>query len=97
MHRTYHSDKIQVEMFGVDIDGSSIMLNDNQSAVNKSSNIEYTLNNKHSSTAYPLDSYNVASGVVKIGWILKANNIADILKKVLIDAKRKKLFGDWNY
>ena len=34
-------------MFEIDIDGPAVILNDNESAVNKISNIESTLNKKH--------------------------------------------------
>ena len=57
-------------MFGVDIDGLAIMLNDNERAVKYSSEIEYTLNKNHSSIAYHLVCQNVAAGVIMIGWIL---------------------------
>ena len=40
--------RFKLQMFGVYIDGPAIMLNDNESAVNNSSNIESTLNKKHS-------------------------------------------------
>ena len=53
-------------MFGIDSDGTTIMLNDKKSAVNNSSKIEYTLNKKHSSIAYHLVLHNVAAGVVNI-------------------------------
>ena len=58
--------RFKLRTFGVDIDGPSIMLNDNESAVKNSSNIESTLNKEHSSIAYHLVHQNVASGVVKI-------------------------------
>ena len=81
-------------IFGVDIDGPAIMLNDNESAMHNISNIESTLNKKHSSFSYHLVGQNVPAGVVNIGWILKADNISDSLLKRLTEAKREKLFGD---
>ena len=58
--------RIKLQIFGIDIDGPTIMLNDKKSAVNNSSKIEYTLNKKHSSIAYHLVLHNVAAGVVNI-------------------------------
>ena len=65
--------------------------------MNISSKIETTLNRNHSSIAYHLVCQNVEAGVVKIGWILTANNIADALTKILTEAKKKKLLSDWTY
>ena len=59
--------RFKLQMYGVDIDGPSIILNDNESAVNNSSNIEYTLKKKYISIAYHLVCQNFAAGVVKIG------------------------------
>ena len=61
--------RFKLQMFGIDIDVPAIMLNDNESAVNNSSNIESTLNKKHISIAYHLVCQNVVSKVVNIGWI----------------------------
>ena len=43
--------RLKLKIFGVDIYGTVIMFNDNESAVNNRSNIESTLNKKHSSIA----------------------------------------------
>ena len=87
----------KLRMFRVDIDGISIILNDNESAVKNSSKVESTMNKKHSSISCHLVRQNVAAGVAKIEWILKANNISDSLTKRSTEAKRGKLFCDWNY
>ena len=84
-------------MSGVNIYGPTIMLNYNESAVNNSSKIEYTLNKKHSSVSYHLVCHNVAARVVNIGLISTADNISDAFTRILAEAKRKHLFGDWNY
>ena len=76
---------------------TAIILNDNESAVINSPNIESTLNRRHISIAYHCVCQNVAYGLVKIRWILTADNISDSLKKRLTEAKRKKLFSDWTY
>ena len=80
--------RLKLQMFGIYIDVITIMLNDNNSAVRNSSNIESTLNKKHRSIAYHLVLLNVAAGVVKIGCILTADNKTDTLTKVLTEAKR---------
>ena len=79
----------KLQMLVIYIDGPAIMLNYNESAVNNSSKIESTLNKKHISIAYHLVCHNVSSGVVKIGWISTADNIADALTKILRETKRK--------
>ena len=72
------------------------MLNDNESAVNNSSKTKSILNKNPSSIAYHLFSQNVAARVVTIGWISTSDNIADSLTNIFTEAKRKKLFSDWN-
>ena len=84
-------------MFGIYIDGPIIMLNDNKSAVKNSSEIESTLNKKYGSISYHIVCQNIEAGVVNIGWISTADNIADALVKILTESKRKTLFGDWTY
>ena len=88
---------LKLKNFGVDIDGPSIMFNYNERAMNNSSKIEYTLNNKHVSITYHLVFHNVVDGVVKIGWKLTADNIADAFKNILIEAKRENILVDWTY
>ena len=73
------------------------MFLDKESAVNNSSKIEYTPNKKHRSIDYHLVCQNVADGVVKIVWILTEDNIADTLKNISTEEKRKTLFSDWTY
>ena len=81
--RTEHiiSLRPKLRIFGVDIDGPTIMLNDNKIAVNNSTKIESTLNKKHISIAYHLFCHNIASGGLKIGWISPEDNISDTLKR----------------
>ena len=72
-------------------------MNDNNIVVGSSSKLESTLNKKHNSIAYHLVRWNVAAGVVQIGWIKGISNIPDAFKKRLAAARRSKLFGDWTY
>ena len=84
-------------MFEVDIDGSVIMVNDNESAVNNSSKTKFILNNKHSSIYYHLVWQNVTAGKVKIELISISDNLADTLTNKLTEEKMKPLFIDWTY
>ena len=72
-------------------------MNDNKSVVDSSFKLESTLNKKHNSIAYLLVIWNVAAGVVRIGWIKGIFNIADAFTKILAAARRSKLFRDWTY
>ena len=89
--------RFKLRMFGIPIDGESLVLNDNKSVVDCSSKLESTLNKKHSSIAYHLVRWNVAASVIKIGWIEGISNIDDALTKILSAARRAMLFGDWTY
>ena len=74
-----------------------MILNDNKSVVYSSSKLESTLNKNHNSIAYHLVIWNVAEGVVRIGWIDVISNIAVEFTNRLSTARRSKLFGYWNY
>ena len=86
-----------MRIFGITIDGESRILNDNKSVVDGSYKLESTLNKRHNSIAYHLVIWNVASGVVRIGWIEVISNIEDAITKRLAAARRSKLFGYWTY
>ena len=84
--------RFKLRMFGIPIDGESRILNDNKSVVDSSPKLELTLNKKHNSIAYHLLRWNVAAGVIRIGWIEGISNIADALTKRLSAVRRSKLF-----
>ena len=86
--------RLNLGMFGVDIYGTAIILNDNKSEVNNSSKIRSALNKKHGSIAYHLIRQNISAGVVQIGWISTSDNIAGKLTEILTEAKRKTLFSN---
>ena len=75
--------RFKLRMFGIPIDVEAIFLNDNKSVVDSSSKLESMLNKKHISVAYHLVRWNVASGVVRIGWIEGISNIAEELMKII--------------
>ena len=97
MHGTYHILRFKLRMIGAYIDGTAIMLNDNEKSVNKSSKIKSTLNRKHISIPYYLVRQNIAAGVVNIGWISTSDNIAEALTNRLRGTNKKNLFRDWTY
>ena len=55
------------------------------------------MNKKHNAIAYHLVRWNVAAGVIRIGWIEGISNTADAFMKRLAASRRSKLFGDWAY
>ena len=89
--------QFKLRIFRVYNNVPTIMLNDNESAVNNSSKIESTLDKKQSSIYYHLVHHNVAAVVIKIVWILTTDNVTDALTKRLMEANSKLLFGYWNY
>ena len=89
--------RFKLRMFGIPIYGDSMILNDNKSVVYSSSKLESTLNNKNNPVAYHLVRWNVAAGVIRIGWIKGISNIVDAFTKQLAAARRSKLFGDWTH
>ena len=89
-------------MFGIPLfhDGESdatLILCDNNSVVINTSDVDSSLNKKHSSIAYHFARWNVAAGVCKIAWIKTGENIADAMTKRLSVTARDYLFGKWTY
>ena len=62
-----------------------------------SSNVESTLNKKHSAIAYHFARWNVAAGVIAVAWIATGENLADAMTKRLSEMARDYLFGNWTY
>ena len=94
--------RFKLRMFGIplyrDEDGdATCILCDNNSVVINTSNVESSLNKKHSSIAYHFARWNVAAGVCKIAWIPTGENIADAMTKRLCVTVREYLFGRWTY
>ena len=94
--------RFKLKMFGIplyrDDDGdATCILCDNNSVVINTSNVESSLNKKHSSIAYHFARWNVAAGVCKIAWIPTGENIADAMTKRLSVTVRDYLFGRWTY
>lgn len=89
--------RYKLHMFGIELDGPTNIFCDNKTCVSCASNVEATLNKKHSSLAYHACKYAVAAGIIKVTWINTNDNIADPLTKQLTVQKRAYLFGNWTY
>ena len=92
--------RFKLRMFGIPLSKeqpSTCVLCDNESLVKNSSNVESSLNKKHSSIAYHFTRWNVAAGAIKVAWITTKNNIADAFTKRLSQIQREHLFGSWTY
>ena len=70
---------------------------DNESVVKNTTNVESTLNKKHSSVAYHHCRWSVAAGVISLAHISTHDNIADCFTKRLPVGTRNHLFGAWTY
>ena len=70
---------------------------DNESVVKNTTNVESTLNKKHSSIAYHHCRLSVAAGVITLTHISTHENIADCFTKRLPSSTRHYLFGNWTY
>ena len=87
-------------MFGIPIyedQPATVILCYNESVVNNTSNVESSLNKKHSDIAYHFSIWNVAAGVCTIAWIPTGDNISDSMTKRLAKAVRDYLFGNCTY
>lgn len=92
--------RFKLRMFGIPICNertATHVLCDNESLVKNASNVESTLNKKHSEIAYHFTRWNVAAGVVSIAWIATGENLADAFTKRLGEVTREYLFGNWTY
>jgi len=70
---------------------------DNESVVKNTTNVESTLNKKHSSVAYHHCRWSVAAGIITVTHISTHDNIADCFTKRLPSSTRNHLFGEWTY
>ena len=92
--------RFKLRMFGIPIhdDGEpNRILCDNNSVVSNTSNVESSLNKKHSSIVYRFSRCNVAARVFQISWVITGENIADAMTKILSKDTRDYLFGRWTY
>ena len=91
--------RFKLRMFGIPIlnkDATNLFC-DNESVVKNSTNVDSTLNKKHSSVAYHFARWCVAAGICALGWIPSTENLADAFTKRLPESIRDYLFGNWMY
>jgi hypothetical protein len=70
---------------------------DNESVVKNTTNVESTLNEKHSSMAYHHCRWSMAAGVITLAHISAHENLTDCFTKQLSVHTRNYLFGNWTY
>ncbi len=91
--------RFKLRCFGVPLPAGepTFVFCDNESVVKNTSNVESTLNKKHSSVAYHHCRWSVAAGVITLAHISTHDNIADCFTKRLPSGTRNYLFGAWTY
>jgi hypothetical protein len=70
---------------------------DNESVVKNTTNVESTMNKKHSSVAYHYCRRSVAAGIITLAHISTHHNLADCFSKRLSVGTRTHLFGEWTF
>jgi len=75
--------RYKLRMFGVEVDGPTLLYCDNQSVVHNAQHPESTLKKKHISISFHKIREAVAAGVVEIHKIGTNENLADVLTKPL--------------
>ena len=70
---------------------------DNESVVKKTSNMESSLNKKHSFVAHHFCQWSAAAGIISVAHVRTDYNLADCCTKQIPVAKRDFLFGEWTY
>jgi len=80
--------RYKLYMFGVPIDGPTILLCDNQSVVHNGTKPDSVLKKKHNSISYHKIRESVAAGFVELHKVATEDNLADILTKVLSGVAR---------
>ena len=75
----------KLRMFGIptENDEPTCILCNNEAVVKDSSNVESTLNKKHSAFACHFARWNVAAGVIAVAWVATGENLADAMTRRL--------------
>ena len=74
------------------------LLCDNQSVVLNTTHVESTLQRKHNAIAYHYYvREQVAAGTIRVGKVASADNLADLLTKILPIVQRRWLFDQWMF
>jgi hypothetical protein len=83
--------RYKLQMMGVDLDGPTHILADNQSVIKNSSQPESTLKKKSNSIAYHYVRERVAAGIVDVSYVNTKKNLADMLTKIQSGPERMPL------
>jgi hypothetical protein len=83
--------RYKLRIFGVPLDGSTIIFCDNESVVLSATHSESTVKKKHVSIAYHRCREAQAAGYIKIGSIKGMDNVADLLTKILAGPRLRQL------
>ena len=91
--------RFKLRMFGVPLPKGEPchVLCNNKSVVKNTTNVESTLNKKHSQIAYHFSWWCVAAGIVTISRIDGKLNLKDVLTKRLPQVTQDLLFSSWAY
>jgi len=85
--------RYKLRMFGVPIDGPTLVFCDNQSVTNNVSVPTSLLSKKHNAICYHKVRECVAAGWLRVGWIASEKNLADLFTKVLHPRPRNALIS----
>lgn len=83
--------RYKLRMFGIPIDGASVILCDNIAVVLNATQSESAIKRKHVSIAYHRYREAQAAGYIKIGSIRGMDNVADLLTKLLPGPRLRQL------
>jgi len=83
--------RYKLRMFGIPLDGSTIVLCDNESVVVNTTRSDSVVKKKHVSIAYHRCREAQAAGYIKIGSIKGMDNVADLLTKLLPGPRLRQL------
>ena len=91
--------RFKLRCFGIPLEREepTYVFCDNESVVKNTTNVDSTLNKKHSSIAHHHCRWSVAAGVITIAHISTHDNLADSFTKRLPSTIRYHLFCGWTF
>lgn len=87
----------KLRSFRIPIEGSTNVFCNNEVVTKATRNPEITLTKKHNAVAYHKVREAVAMGIIRVAWEDTHTNLADLLTKLKIAAKRKRLIDRFMY
>jgi hypothetical protein len=87
--------RYMLRSLGVDLEGPTLMLDDNMSVVLNTSFPSGVLKKKHSAIAYHCVQEAIAAGVLRFAFLKSEENVRDILTKPLCNNKFHYLVKKW--